>query len=184
MKKCGRISLIEILVVIAVISVVVGILFPLFFKSRGGNVDHHGICKTCQGRIYEKIASYTDDHNGIFPLSSEVWTKIKYDPESLICYMDNNNKNGYLYNNNISGIDFKKTKFDFSKKMMLIDGETTIVKRREIKNIYYTSDDIRYRHGNFAIIRYLDGHSSPVKFVTEPESWDKPKVQKKTGKKK
>ncbi|MEI6520760.1 MAG: hypothetical protein WCO98_12095, partial [bacterium] len=107
----------------------------------------------------------------------------------LICPNAKELKRGYLFNNNLSGINIKKITHP-EKKMLTIDGNNFLTPNRKYENIYYSPTDVQYRHfdkvknQNYAIASFADGHIESVNKVTEPESWDKPIIEKKTGVKK
>lgn len=139
----------------------------------GTHKDKQIICVNNQREIAISLQMFTDDHNGIYPESSSIWTDIKIDSDILICDKAKDLKNGYLYNNNLSGIMVKKIA-DPTEKLLTVDGENKLTEQRAYYNVYYTPTDVRYRHGGQVIASYVDGHVEVVNKITEPESWDKP----------
>ncbi|MEI6520759.1 MAG: hypothetical protein WCO98_12090 [bacterium] len=187
------IILAEVFGIIIVITLLIIFLHPFFGHHGGIEKPRPPTCLSNQRQIAAGLAMYIQDHDDIFPESSTIWGVIQIDKPLLICPQDKKNPNGYLYNNNLSGVNYSKisnyTK-NYAKKMVTIDGKTTIGPNRSLNNTYYTPADVLFRHYEkeknmyWAVASYVDGHVSLINKVTEPESWDKPIIQKKTGVKK
>jgi hypothetical protein len=172
------------MVAIALLS---AILFPILTPSREQSPNQ--ICTSNQRQIVASFYMYAQDHEGLLPHSDTAWPNICMDSGVLTCPNSKELKRSYLFNNNLSEINIKKISSP-AKKMMTIDGNNFLVLNRKYKNIYYTPTDVQYRHFDkvknqyYAIASFVDGHVGIVTKITEPESWDKPIIQKKTGVKK
>ncbi|MEI6520753.1 MAG: hypothetical protein WCO98_12060 [bacterium] len=180
----------EIIIVTTVLVVLGVILFPVFTHPRC-TLSASTYCLGNQKQMALCVLFYAQDHEEVFPDSSKVWSDINVDKDFLTCRADRKLKNGYLYNNNLSG----RSTDDFDSKQMkttiiTVDGVTKTEANRTLNNIYYTPSDVRFRHGGYAIASYLDGHAESVLKITEPASFDKlipikkPALAKKTGVKK
>jgi prepilin-type processing-associated H-X9-DG protein len=186
-KYCYGISIVEPLLIIVAIAILAYFIIPIFQYGRGEPRPY--TCLSNQRQIAACLHMYAHDHEGMLPENFTIWGDIKIHEPVLICPQDKNTPNGYLYNNTLSGVKIDKISTP-EKKMMTIDGKTTNGPNRSINNIYYTPADVLFRHYEKeknvykAIASFADGHVEMVNKVKEPQSWDKPIVQKKTGVKK
>jgi len=153
-------TLIELLVVIAIIVILAGILFPVISKAR-----ERGRQSKCLGN-HKQIGTYmlmwVQDHSETFPGDS-VWADISsvndMPPALLVCPSDTTLPNGYVYNSYIAGKTLAMAK-ESPFTMLLADGGHDISKGADTKpNLAYGPDDIQFRHGEFTICTYADGHS-------------------------
>ncbi len=162
------------IIVISTVLVVLGVILYPVLKQPRCELSASSICLGNQRSIAMNILLYVQDHDEIFPDSAKIWTVINFDEYILYCRADTKLKNGYLYNNNLSGclsenFDIKQMK----TTLLTVDGITKTRPGRKLKNILYAPTDVRYRHGGYAVASFLDGHSERILKITEPESWDK-----------
>ncbi|MHB0937249.1 MAG: prepilin-type N-terminal cleavage/methylation domain-containing protein [Armatimonadota bacterium] len=153
-------TLVELLVVIAIIVVLAGILFPVISKAR-----EHARQSKCLGN-HKQIATYitmwVNDHSEKYPGAS-VWSDISsvndIPPELLVCPTDTTLRNGYVYNSYIAGKTLAMAK-ESPYTLLLADGQHDTTKGENTdQNLGYGPDDIQFRHGEFTICTYADGHS-------------------------
>jgi len=63
--KVYAFTLIELLIVISIIAILAGLLFPALKKAK--DVAQEVVCKSNQKQIATAIFEYTNDNNGYFP---------------------------------------------------------------------------------------------------------------------
>ncbi len=162
-------TLIELLTTIVALSIIAVMLYPIFNKDRrkAGETS----CMSNQRSIMIAINMYAHDHSDCLPPSSEIWAITEFQASALKCPEDSKNSNSYLYNNNLSGVNLSDT--NMVLRMVTVEGETVKGTKRTLNNIYYSPNDVRYRHDNKAVAGFIDGHAESVTKITEKESWDK-----------
>jgi prepilin-type processing-associated H-X9-DG protein len=162
-------TLIELLTTIVALSIIAVIMYPIFNKDRhkAGTTS----CMSNQRTIMIAINMYAHDHADSLPPSADIWSISEFQSTTLKCPEDSKNNNGYLYNNNLSGVNLSDT--NMILRMVTVDGETVKGKKRTLHNIYYSPDDVRYRHDGKAVAAFIDGHAEAIEKITEKESWDK-----------
>ena len=176
-SKNYGLTLIEIGITILILIILAAILYPVLTRSR--HLKKQPTCSSNQRQIMYSIMMYAQDHEELLPESSSIWRDIQVDKPVLICPEAKKTKNGYLYNNNLSGVNIGKIAKP-SKKLATVDGKTTLGINRTIENIYYTPSDVLFRHYvkekniYFTPASYADGHIEVLTKVTEPPSWDTP----------
>jgi prepilin-type processing-associated H-X9-DG protein len=162
-------TLIELLTTIVALSIIAVMMYPIFNKNR-----HKAGATTCmsnQRQIIIAVNIYAHDHSESMPSANEIWSITEFQSATLKCPEDSKNNNSYLYNNNLSGINLADT--NMVLRMVTVDGNTIIGNKRTLNNIYYSPEDVQYRHDNKTITGFIDGHAEAVEKITEKESWDK-----------
>lgn len=66
-KRNGKFTLVELLIVLAIIMVLLSLLQPALIKVR--NMAQQTVCLVNVGQVVAAVTSYTDDNNGLFPPS-------------------------------------------------------------------------------------------------------------------
>ena len=153
-------TLIELLVVIAIIVVLAGILYPVVTKAR--ERARQSKCLSHQKQLGTYILVWVQDHSETFPGES-VWSDLSsvndIAPELLQCPSDPTLANGYIYNSYIAGKTLAMTK-ESPYTLLLVDGQhDTTTGTGSKPNLGYGPDDIHFRHGEFTICTYADGHA-------------------------
>jgi prepilin-type N-terminal cleavage/methylation domain-containing protein/prepilin-type processing-associated H-X9-DG protein len=148
-------TLIELLVVIAVIAVLAAILFPVFAKAR--EKARQTACTNNQKQLVTAALMWAQDHEEQLPPSAEVWGALGLERGVLICPTAGAKvRNGYVYNNAAGGKGLGDIKTPTSF-ILTADGARA-GDATHYANVAYGASDILLRHGQKAIVAYVDGH--------------------------
>jgi general secretion pathway protein G len=71
----GAFTLIEVLVVIAILLILSGLLFPVFAKAKDTAKDR--VCASNESQIYKAIVLYMNDHDDYFPKAKDCNDKLR-----------------------------------------------------------------------------------------------------------
>ncbi len=158
-------TLVEILVVIAIIAVLGSILLPIFSKAR--EKARQTQCSNNQRQIALAIMFYAQEHEERLPWSATCWQDIRLasavSPDSVALLQskadvkkcpDYARANGYGYNNMLSGRALGSGEIvDVTAILATAD---CVAKQ----NIIFVTGDIDFsRHNGKVISSYLDGHA-------------------------
>jgi len=148
-------TLIELLVVIAIIAILAAILFPVFAKAR--EKARMATCTSNQRQIVIAITMPAQDNDEELPVSSAVWGAINLDRGVLRCPTGAKAANGYVYNDELSGVALGMWDYP-TTKWVTCDGKVTT--STGIANVAGVEADLDMRHGSkdLIIIGFLDGH--------------------------
>ncbi|MHB9106731.1 MAG: hypothetical protein ACYDCO_06725 [Armatimonadota bacterium] len=131
-------------------------------------------CMANQRQIALAVQTWSQDHEETLPEAATVWDDLDIDRKVLTCPQRPSMRNAYLYSINIAGRplgDFtttpRKGVLDPVNEIVTIDGlhHPTGENLAAVPpvwlthpNVYYSSEDIEYRHGEQFVASYLDGH--------------------------
>ena len=151
-------TLIEILVVIAIIGILAGMLFPVFAKAR--EKSRQTACMNNQRQLATNIMMYTQDYDETCPPASSVWQTINVPNTLLICPTKGGTTNTYVYNNSLSGQALGSFTTSFCDFLCTADGQhaATTGVTPTYDNVAYTASDCDTRHTGQFVASYLDGH--------------------------
>jgi len=154
-------TLIELMVVVAIIAVLAGILFPIIGSGR--EKARQAKCLSNQKQIVAAILMQAQNDER-YP-DEEVWAELgeyaDLPPETRQCPTDSSLPNGYVYNSFIAGKTIASIKDNAADALLLADGlhETDEIPD-SVPNLAYTPEDIQFRHGGDKVIcSYADGHA-------------------------
>ena len=163
-------TLIEMLVVIAIIAILAAILFPVFGKAR--EKARHTQCANNQRQIALAIILYIQDHNERLPDATTIWSTLKLGSAQqsntallaatanvMRCPNRTDLANGYVYNGALSdkalGI---QDNLNPATVWLTADGQH-INAGTTMPNVAFSQDDIdNKRHGDNYVYAALDGH--------------------------
>lgn len=169
-------TLIELLVVIAIIVVLAGILYPVITRAR--ERARQSKCLSNQKQLGTYILVWVQDHSEKFPGES-VWSDLSsvnnIAPDLLRCPSDTALANGYIYNSYIAGKTLAMAK-ESPYTLLLTDGQHNTTEGGADPNLGYGPGDVAFRHGEFTICTYADGHAKvtrdsrdlPIEFRPAP----------------
>ena len=171
MKKSGF-TLIEILVVVAIIAIIAAILLPVISKAR--ERARMTTCANNQHQIAQAIMIYTQENGGAFPFSDswDIELGQSLDQKLFQCPNNESNKKSYgisshLFQANGQGI-FIVQVTDPSNVGLLIDITAEIDTPSE-ELLFPTMIEPDLRHDGGVVISFLDGHTE---IMTENERLD------------
>lgn len=179
-------TLIEMLVVIAIIVILAGILFPVVSKSR--DKARMATCLSNQRQLSVAMVMYTQEHDDRMPTASQFWQEVKLGPGITQCPTQGPGVNGYVFNIYLSGVSLGKVVRP-DKVLVTVDGKQTsgvdvdayapyaanTITETPLPNVCYLPEDADPRHGGKFVASYLDGHSA-LTTTTPPMDveWDAP----------
>lgn len=165
-------TLVELIVVIAVIAILASILFPVMTRAR--DKARTVPCMANQRQIAISVQSWSQDHEEMLPEAATVWDDLDIDRKVLSCPQRPGMRNAYLYSINIAGKPLgaftttpRRGVLDPMNEIVTLDGihsptdeNLTAVPpvMQTFANVWYGSEDIQYRHGEKFVASYLDGH--------------------------
>ena len=113
-RQISKWEIIGIIIAVYIVFLLIAALFIHTDKPRSVT------CYSHQREIAACLLMYAQDHEAMLPESSTVWEDVKIDTYSLICPQAKRTANGYLYNNNCSGLNITKIQSP-AKQLMTID---------------------------------------------------------------
>ncbi|MHB0935088.1 MAG: type II secretion system protein [Armatimonadota bacterium] len=155
-------TLVELLVVIAIIAVLAAILFPVYSSAR--EKARRTQCSSNEHQIALAVLMYQQDHDGKFPVKSEIWENLNLPTKVLQCptageygyvgggKMASANPITYGYNAWISNKSLASDGMPKADKLIIIADS------QETDHQLLTNLDVDYRHGTSAVVAYADGH--------------------------
>lgn len=165
------VTLIEILVVVAIIAVLAAIIYPIAISAR--EKGNEAKCLTQQKSLYQATMVYVQNHDEKFP-TNNFWQALELEPKALKDPSDPTLANGYVFNSYLQGRTYAAVK-DSLNVMMFADGTHDITATTQ-QNLAYGPDDIQFRHGNKTVMTFADGHQIitkdqrdlPIEFKNAP----------------
>jgi len=159
--RASGFTLVELLVVMAILAVLMYLLSPVLAKVR--EKGRQTTCLSNQRQIAMAIIMEVNGPSEIFPMSAEVWGLVKLSPELLTCPSSVEGGNGYGYNGALSGLP-----------MAAIASPTGTIVTGDVHpglpgNIVNSPDDYDRRHDKRFIASFVDGH---VKLIADPPTPD------------
>jgi len=169
-------TLVEILVVIAIIAVLASILLPVFSKAR--EKARQTQCSNNQRQLALAIMFYAQEHEERLPWAATFWQDIRITSalsSDKVAQMqgksdvkkcpDYSRANGYGYNNMLSGRALGSG--DIVDVTAVLATSDCTAKQ----NIIFVTGDIDFsRHNGCAISSYLDGHASITGWGINPNA--------------
>lgn len=149
-------TLIELIVVIAIIALLAAILFPVFFSTR--EKARMTSCLSNVHQIAMAVQIYANDHDSVCPDATTVWQQLNLDPKLLICpTMGNSMPNGYGYNLSLSNRAISDSSIPAPSKIVVL-ADCSIGAQLPAILSYPSDVDFRHNQKNSAIFGFLDGH--------------------------
>ncbi len=154
-------TLIELLVVITIISMLAGMLMPVYSKAR--EKGRQIVCYSNQHQINLALQMYAQDYDERLPRASNVWTVLQSDramlPAVFRCPDQSFRQSvGFVFNNALSEESLGAMP-DPSRTLTTIDGaHVATANPMTYDNVLYSGDDILLRHSGHAVCSFLDGH--------------------------
>jgi len=142
-----------LLVVIAIIAVLAGILFPVFGKAR--EKGRQASCISNQRQLAQAVMMYAQDHNEQLPDRGWLTNTDSAGADALRC--PNAPKSGtvnYTLHIMVTGKALGEIGYEPTSMWLTADG------KEEVGGAY---GDVVYRHNGKAIASYLDGHAGLLK---------------------
>jgi hypothetical protein len=125
-------------------------------------------CTSNHRQVAASLQMYAQDHKDMLPYTTTIWSDIHADPGVLVCPKAKRLTIGYLYNNKISGINVSKiAKPDTI--FMTVDGKNDYG-----GNIYYSPANVQYRHDDYTVASFADGHITGFNKTAANLPWDLP----------
>lgn len=171
-------TLVELLIVIAIIAVLSAILFPVYASAR--EKARRTQCSSNQHQIAIAIAMYQQDHDGRFPIKSKIWKSLNLPTRVMQCpdaatygslgggRMASANPISYGYNAWVSNKTLSAEGMPKANELVVISDSL------EADHQLLTTLDVDYRHGTQAVAGFADGHVAvlenvPIYPVTDHE---------------
>ncbi len=175
MKDKNIFSLVELLLVIAVIAILMAILLPAVSKAY--SISKRANCANNQKQFVYALYLYADDYGELLPATASVikncYKSYKLTPQIFICPGDNINKNhdidnGFLNRDNSVSASYmfanhgRASEDDFSMKTL---GHSSIAIQWDLYGGSYDDDNRDKRnHGTRGgNVTFLDGHCQWLK---------------------
>ena len=172
MRKRVGFTLLELLVVVAIIAMLVALLLPALLAAR--EKAYQAKCLTNQRDIAMSIHMWLQDHEETYPTTDQVWEGVQLPPEKLLCPTMQNallrgsrrnpdapRPNDYAYSSFVAGEQASKVKNPCTE-MLTADAMSGSALSPNgpppTYNIFSTPTDIDFRHSGAFIAGYCDGH--------------------------
>jgi|GEM_PF-2162179 len=149
-KAGGGFTLVELLVVMAILAVLTAIIFPVFTQAR--EKSRQAVCLNNQRQLALAIIMWTQDGNECLPEVENVWEAIDVAPKTLVCPTAGGTGNSYVYSGLLADLPLGKAPQP-SSAMLTADG-------RNRDGIFLVEQDFDPRHQRRYIASYLDGHAA------------------------
>lgn len=152
-------TLVELLIVIAIILVLGALLFPLFGKAKEKVREIK--CVNNQRQIATAILIWAQDHDDRLP-STRIWDEISIsDQEVLSCpTVGTTGGKSYIYSSYVADKRLAAVKNDLSE-ILTADGShaATPAPTATEANIGYGPEDLEWRHNGNIVCTFVDGHA-------------------------
>jgi prepilin-type N-terminal cleavage/methylation domain-containing protein len=161
-------TLIELLVVVAIISVLAAILLPVFAKAR--EKARQTTCINNQRQIVTDLLLYAQDRDEILPHEDTVWQQLGLPRDVTRCPSASKQvARSILYSHYLSEAALGAFA-DPTVTVVTADGQHAATpavpgtppavphRIATLANTYYSRLDLDYRHGQCAVLGFLDGH--------------------------
>ena len=151
-------TLIEVLVVIAIITLLAAILFPVFGSAR--EKARQSTCMNNQRQIATAILMYAQDNDELLPSADIAWKVCALSGQVLQCPTAGVNvANAYVYNSTFAGMPMGNI-LTPDQDVLVADGQHTggTGIATTYDNVAYTATDFSVRHAGKLIAAFLDGH--------------------------
>jgi prepilin-type N-terminal cleavage/methylation domain-containing protein/prepilin-type processing-associated H-X9-DG protein len=164
-------SLVELLVVVAIIALLVSIVTPVYVRSE--ERARLTTCLSNQRQIAMDVLMWMQDNGGRFPSATSIWSDINI-PESILrCPSEqSSSQQDYLYNAFIAG---KKDNLLTAPSLEILTADGAVRQAssapQEIAAPQYFSApaDFSFRHDHRCVASYCDGHAAS--FDEVPPFW-------------
>jgi len=145
-------TLVEILIVIAIIALLAGMLFPVYPKVR--EKARQTTCLSNQRQLIMALMMTTQENREFLPSADTVWQDIDVSPRLLLCSDNPDPKNAYVYNGSVAGRPFGAIG-DPASTFLTADG-------RNPDHVATLPEDYLKCHNERLIAGYADGHAKLV----------------------
>ncbi len=150
-RRTRAFTLVELLVVVAIIAVLAALLLPVFAKGRAKAAE-----TTCISNLRQLVQAaiiFSHDHTGALP-GTDAWAQLQIDAKIFRCPAADA-ANGYLYNARAAGKGLDGCYLP-TETLLFADGGAG-------DNLGREPGDFDYRHLNHGLIAaYADGHTVRV----------------------
>lgn len=159
-RQVAGFTLVEMLVVMAILAILLYLLMPVFAKAR--EKVRQTACLSNQRQIAMGITMEVKDSSERFPTAEEVWTITKFDPHLLQCPSNPEDMpNSYAFNGLLAGTALGSVVSPTST-IMTGDAKSSA---KATNNVITDPIDFDKRHNGWFVASFVDGH---VKLIKEP----------------
>jgi len=142
-------TLVELLVVVAIIAVLAAIVFPVFKQARAKGWQ--ALCMSNQRQMALNAVIYAQDNNDKLPAAETVWTSLNLPDEMFVCpAAGNDDPISYVYKRSIAGKRLGMI-INMSATILFADGKSQ-------DHLYSNINDLDPRHVKKIIVAFADGH--------------------------
>lgn len=143
-------SLIELLVVVAIVATLVSLLSPVLYRARQKSGEAR--CMSNQRALAAAILIYAQDHDEVLPSEHAVWGEMQLGLEVTRCPQAGRHiRNAYAYNTSVADQPLGDLG-DEHRVFLTADGKPYG------NNLAYATGDLVERHGTNLIASFADGH--------------------------
>lgn len=146
-------SLIELLIVIAIIAILAAMLFPVYARAR--EKARQATCTSNQRQLALAAAIYAQEHDETLPPLSTFWSSLALPPQLLTCPSRPDLPNGYIVPRAWDGIALGELPAP-DQCVLSADGVTRFP--GGLPNTLYTVGDCAFRHDRGLLASFVDGH--------------------------
>ena len=147
-------TLIELMVIVAIIGILAALLFPVFVTAR--EKSYQATCLTHQRQIAAAVMMVAQDNKQILPDTTTAWQKMLLPSQMLVCPTagKSTQANTYGYNAFLANQSLSDLKSQITTIVSADGGNSA--------NALTGLTDLDYRHNGQCIVSFLDGHALSI----------------------